>query len=236
MANAGGAAKGAVTGASLGAGFGPWGALAGGVAGGVYGLFSDDGSDAKKAQAAADAAKIAQERKNAIALSNYRLNSKNQYDQLKNNEYASFAPYSQRLPPAYGQGMSGPQKSAVSLADTGVGAPDGSNAAGWDEKTVGSPGHTGQVVHHTGYNEYLNGTAKMPGTAYYTKDAVNGTKNGNGYAYDQHYAGTTVDANPGGIPQTVAPSFMPGSNVITPAPTAGTPAPGTQYKFFPGGR
>ena len=228
MANAGNGAKDAVSGASMGAAFGPWGAAAGGVAGGLYGLLSDDGSDAKKAAAAAEQAKIAQEHQNAIALSNYRLNSKNQYDQLKNNEYAQYAPYSQLLQAAYGQGMAGPQKSAVSLADTGVGAPQGSNAAGWDTyEHVANPVNGGfkyGVTHHTGYNEYLNGTASAPGTQTH------------GVGPDgRRTETTTVDANAGagGVPQTVAPTFMPGSNAITPANTVNN---GAGLSFFPRGR
>lgn len=230
-------AKGAVSGAAAGAAFGPWGAAAGGVIGGIGGLLSDDGSDEKAAAAAAEAAKIAQEKKNAIALSDYRLNSKNQYDTLKNNVYAPYAGYSQRLQGAYGQGMSGPQQSAVSLADTGIAAPEGSLAAGWDDKTADGkylPGgaHTmGQVTHHTGYNEYLNGTGQVPGSTYYTREAVNTPTS----AGTQRFTGTTVDAVQGGLPQGVQPTFMPGSNAVQLAP-AGATAPGTQYKFFPGGR
>jgi hypothetical protein len=224
---------------SAGAAAGPYGALAGGVYGYASGWLDNSADEAAAAAKKAEQAKIAQERNNAIALSNYRLNSKYQYDQLKNDRYAPYAGYSQRLQSAFGQGMSGPQRSAVSIADTGVGAAVGSDAAGWDEDTNQHFENAknggilrGTSVHHTGYNEYLNGTAHAPGSDY--QKSVGET--GDGWAAQRRYNGTYVDAVGSKVPQEMAAAYMPGSERIAPQTQGGIQAPGTQFKFFPGAK
>lgn len=195
-------------------------------------------SDEQKQAEAADAAKVASDQQNAITISNYRLNSKNQYDRLKNNRYAPYAGLNAYAQGAHIPGMSAPQPSVVSLADTGAGAPVGSNAAGWDDKSwdgqylPGGARTTGTVTHHTGYNEYLNGTAQAPGSQIAARD----NWNTGDAAGTQRYSGHTVDAVEGGLPQEVQPVFMPGGGAPPPPGSTATPAPGTQYKFFPGGR
>lgn len=163
----GSAGKGAATGATMGAALGPYGALAGGVVGGVYGYLSGGPSDAEKAQAAAEAAKVEQQRQAAIALSNYRQTSRSQYHNLLTNETVPYQDYSNHLAGMTGGGgMSTKGLSAaenpVSLADTGVGAAQGSNFTGWDDKyDTGKGGYaTHHTVHHTGIGEILNGTAQ----------------------------------------------------------------------------
>lgn len=195
-------------------------------------------SDEQKQSEAADAAKVESDKQNAITISNYRINSKNQYDRLKNNRYAPYAGLNAYAQGAHIPGMSAPQPSVVSIADTGAGAPVGSNAAGWDDNSwdgtykPGGARTEAHLVHHTGYNEYLNGTAQAPGTQ------LSGFQNWNtdDAAGRQRYTGSTVDAVAGGVPQEVQPVFMPGGGAAPPPGPAATPAPGTQYKFFPGGR
>lgn len=197
-------------------------------------------SDEEKRAEAADDAKVRSDNANAIVLANYRQTSKNQYDRLKNNRYAPYAGVNAYAQAAHIPGMSGPQESVVSLQDTGVGAPQGSNYAGYDEDSHGPNGpagnFTGTRVHHAGIGELQFG--ENPQHA-----GIDDGHRANGYAHEGFY---TEHADNGtdrrfkieqgstmGGGDTVAPTYMPGAGAPM---VGGAQAPGTQYKFFPGGR
>lgn len=120
------------------------------------GLTSDPAQDA--ANTAADR-KVAAGKSAAIALENYRQNARDQYHNLLTQRMAPYQAYSNRLAALTGTGMSTAGLSAsenpLSLRDTGVGAPVGSNYAGWTDTDP----TTGQQVTHQGIGAYLNGTA-----------------------------------------------------------------------------
>lgn len=188
-----------------------------------FGLYKSD--DEKRADAAADA-KIAQDKQNAIALSNYRQTSRDDYNRLGQNEFAQYSPYMARLAARYGTSMPGMPLGPVSLADSGVGAAQGSNFTGWDTSQqhvnpiTGQPVARRDVVHHTGISEYLNGTGLAPGTETYER-----TPGASSAVI------TAQNAVPGGVPQDVA-----ANQGISYSPMGAAPPQQTQPSFFPGKR
>lgn len=169
--------------------------------------------------------KVAEGRKAAIALSNYRQSSRNQYNKLLNAKFAPYAGVNSRMAAAGLSGMHAdlsPEANPVTLRDTGVGAAQGSNYLGWDDAPTGG----GVKTHHTGIAEYLNGTALAPTTP--ERDAQldaayqNWMRNGGAHAQnnmgskyrssrgDQH----VVDVE-GGMPTGTGegiPTFRPGGD------------------------
>lgn len=151
MGSLGKAGSGAVKGAAVGSVAGPYGAAIGGAIGGLYGLFSSD-DHSGDAAAAANAEHIANGRRNAIALENYRQAARSQYHNLLTAQTTPYQDYSNNLAAMTGgHGMSTAGLSAnenpLSLQATGIGAPEGSNYAGWDESGV-QP--NGQIYDHHG--------------------------------------------------------------------------------------
>jgi hypothetical protein len=178
----------------------------------------------------ANAAKVEQDKQAAIALENYRQNARDQYHTLLTQRMAPYQAYSNRLAAAYGQGMStaglAPNENPLTLQDTGVGAPQGSNYAGWDE-TKWHPGMQGKsmgsVTHHAGIGEELAGPVKTGQT---------GATGSDPNRVD------TVDYMNGAVDPRVLAAQNPANNsTYNPGQAAlpqggGQPAP-SQYNFMP---
>src|ERR1700744_5005078 len=117
----------------------------------------------KDAADKAAAEKVAAGKQAAIAISNYRQNARDQYNKLLNNEMAPYQAYSNRLAALTGTGMSTAGLSAnanpLTLADTGVGAAQGSNWTGWTDTDA-----RGNEIVHQGLEAYQNGTAQPEGS------------------------------------------------------------------------
>lgn len=167
MGSLGKAGSGAVKGAAVGSVAGPWGAAIGGAVGGLAGLFSSD-DHSGDAAAAANAEHIANGRRNAIALENYRQAARAQYHNLLTAQTTPYQDYSNSLAAMTGgHGMSTAGLSAnenpLSLQATGIGAPQGSNYAGWDSTGIqpdGQPlnnpgGAVIRPIHHAGIGEQI---------------------------------------------------------------------------------
>lgn len=153
---------GAVKGAALGAPLGPYGAAVGGVAGGVYGYFSGGPSDADKAAAEANDARQRQSHQSAIALENYRQSARNQYHNLLTAETTPYQGASNWLAALTGSGMStaglAANENPLTLQDTGVGAPLGSNYASSDQimdHDLGNGQHDRRGFHTMGIGEQI---------------------------------------------------------------------------------
>lgn len=160
---------GAVKGAALGAPLGPYGAAIGGVAGGLYGYFSGGPSDADKAASAADAARQKQGHQSAVALENYRQSARNQYHNLLTAETTPYQGASNWLTAMTGSGMStaglAANENPLSLQDTGVGAPMGSNYASSDsinDLDTGH-GHDRRGTHTMGIGEQIGDNSANAG-------------------------------------------------------------------------
>lgn len=112
-------------------------------------------------------AKVRQGQQAAVALSNQRQASRDEYHSLLGAQMAPFQAYSNRLAAAYGQGMStsglGAEDNPLTLRDTGVGAAQGSNYTGYDEHTPGNGRNSHVTIHHVGIGETLDGTGHAPG-------------------------------------------------------------------------
>jgi len=213
------------------------------------GLTSDPAQDA--ANKAADQ-KVKQGKSAAIALENYRQNSRDQYHQLLTREMAPYQAYSNRLAALTGTGMSTAGLSAsenpLSLQDTGVGAPEGSNYAGWTDKS----GPNGQTVVHQGIGSYLNHT-NVPETdgmapppdqrdaqeklmGFLNGQDPSGNYSANGTPFRQQSA--VVNADPYHVAQsqdpTLNPTYDPRSAGLTPG--GGGYSPGAGISFHPRGR
>lgn len=157
--SAGDVGTGAVKGAALGAALGPYGAAGGAVLGGLYGFLSGGPSDAEKAAAAANSAHVANGKQNAIALENYRQAARDQYHQLLTNETTPYQAYSNRLAAGWGgSGMStaglAANENPLTLQETGIGAPEGSNYTGYDTGTghldLGNGKSDDRTTYHVG--------------------------------------------------------------------------------------
>lgn len=222
---------GAAKGAALGAPLGPYGMATGAVVGGAYGYLSGGPSDAEKAAAAASAAHVANGKQNAIALENYRQSARDQYHRLLTAETTPYQAYSNRLAAGWGQGMStaglAANENPLTLRDTGVGAPTGSNYAGWWEDTPDATGRP-MPTHHQGIGAYVNGTSTPLGS---------GMNPDGSYKVDAHGArtGATVDADPLQVAQfqdmSRNPTYQPSSMGLQPG--GGAPAPGAGLRFAP---
>lgn len=210
------------------------------------GLTSDPAQDA--ANAAADR-KVAAGKDAAIALENYRQNARDQYHNLLTQRMAPYQAYSNRLAAMTGTGMSTAGLSAsenpLSLRDTGVGAPVGSNYAGWTDVDP----TTGQQVTHQGIGAYLNGTALpehrgtppppdergVKGKAFgiFNVQDPNGHYSANGIKFRQDPA--IVNADPYHVAETQDvtqnPTYSPSSAALTPG--GGSYSPGAGIQFMP---
>lgn len=210
------------------------------------GVTSDPAQDA--ANTAADR-KVAAGKDAAIALENYRQNARDQYHNLLTQRMAPYQAYSNRLAALTGTGMSTAGLSAsenpLSLRDTGVGAPAGSNYAGWTDTDP----TTGQQVTHQGIGAYLNGTAlpehrgmapppdqrnaqdKMMG--FLNGQDLNGHYGANGVQYHQDPA--IVNADPYHVAEsqdvTQNPTYSASSAALTPG--GGSYSPGAGIQFMP---
>lgn len=186
------------------------------------GVQSDPEQDA--ANKAADQ-KVAEGRKAAIALSNYRQSNRAQYNRLLNARFAPYAGVNNRMAAAGLSGMQAdlsPEANPVTMRDTGVGAVAGSNYLGWDEKPAGG----GVGTHHTGIVEYLNGTALAPTSperdAELDANYQKWLRNGGSYAQNQmgsQYRSSRGDQHvvdvEGGMPTGTGegiPTFKPGGD------------------------
>jgi hypothetical protein len=210
------------------------------------GLTSDPAQDA--ANTAADR-KVAAGKSAAIALENYRQNARDQYHNLLTQRMAPYQAYSNRLAALTGTGMSTAGLSAsenpLSLRDTGVGAPVGSNYAGWTDTDP----TTGQQVMHQGIGAYLNGTALpehrgiAPPPDQRTIDQrasgmmfgqdPRGHYGANGVQYHQDPA--IVNADPYHVAEsqdvTQNPTYSASSAALTPG--GGSYSPGAGIQFMP---
>lgn len=210
------------------------------------GVTSDPAQDA--ANTAADR-KVAAGKNAAIALENYRQNARDQYHNLLTQRMAPYQAYSNRLAALTGTGMSTAGLSAsenpLSMRDTGVGAPVGSNYAGWTDTDP----TTGQQVTHQGIGAYLNGTAlpehrgmAPPPDQRNAQDKMMGFLNGqdlsghygaNGVQYHQDPA--IVNADPYHVAEsqdvTQNPTYSASSAALTPG--GGSYSPGAGIQFMP---
>lgn len=167
MGSLGKAGGNAVKGAAVGSAAGPWGAAIGAGVGALSGLFGGD-DNSGDAAAAANSEHIANGRRNAIALENYRQAARAQYHNLLTAQTTPYQDYSNSLAAMTGgHGMSTAGLSAnenpLSLQATGIGAPQGSNYAGWDSTGIqpdGQPlnnpgGAVIRPIHHAGIGEQI---------------------------------------------------------------------------------
>lgn len=214
------AGSGAVKGAALGAPLGPWGMAGGAVVGGVYGYLSGGPSDAEKAAAAANAEHIQNAKNNAIALENYRQNSRDQYHNLLTAETTPYQGYSNTLAAMTGSGMSTAGLSAsenpLSLRDTGVGAPEGSNYAGW------STYDGRRTVQHQGIGAYLDGTNVPEQGAHVEPTGPGSTRVVSTVAADPYHSAQVNDTS-------LNPTYNPNSMAVH----GGGPGPGAGLQFMP---
>lgn len=163
---------GAVKGAALGAPLGPYGMAAGAVLGGAYGYLSGGPSQAEKDAAAAAAAHSKQGHESAVALENYRQSARDQYHKLLTAETTPYQGASNWLAAMTGTGMStaglAANENPLTMRDTGIGAPEGSNYTGW-YSTGPVPGRlqgyasSNQTIHHQGLGAYLDHTDQPEG-------------------------------------------------------------------------
>lgn len=217
-------------GAALGTAIMPgWGTAIGGALGLGYGLFEGGPSQASKDASAAQAAHVAQQKQNAITLENYRQASRAQYHQSMLNQMAAHQGGSNALAsitgghaqmPTSGQSWA---EDPLTLAQTGIGAPTGSNYAGWDERTAGDGmgGHV--VIHHQGIGDYVNGTALANGPGQQVPTSTV-DRAPDGSQYRSTLQTNMVSAVPGGGLDPRQSSYapqMPGGAVATTVPTAG---------------
>lgn len=130
-------------------------------------------SDEEKQAESAYANQIATGQQAAIALANDRQTQRDQYHNLLTAETAPYQAYSNRLAAGWGAGMSTAGLSAndnpVTLRDTGLGAPVGSNYVGWSTSPNGGMEATpatpdAGTIEHLGIQDQLNGTGHALGT------------------------------------------------------------------------